>query len=187
VRALLVSCLQASTVRSCRDTWWLGAACANCSHADLRPAACAAPQASCKAAILIVTTMDIHTYLHKHLEAHANIFHLKKKLSTLGKLYWLKRWQIFGFIWVGWNMQQEFVPDFHLGSRFTRCTQDALLETERALNKQSQAAKTLFCCTKCRRLLFSTIKMTNHPLIKLWLINSSNFCLIMLIFRHVKQ
>lgn len=78
MRALLVSCLQASTVRSCRDTWWLGAACANCSHADLRPAACAAPQASCKAAILIVTTMDIHTYLHKHLEAHANIFHLKK-------------------------------------------------------------------------------------------------------------
>lgn len=76
--------------------------------------------------------------------------------------------------------------------------QDVPPQTKYALNKRKKktnttrnqpprAAKPLFCCTKCSKLLFSNIKMNNHPLIKLWLIKSSNFCLIMLIFRHVKQ
>lgn len=145
-----------------------------------------------------MTAVDVYLDLHKHLQAEENTslvqtLFLLRKSAYSRQVLWLenkKKSLWIGFRWVGWYMCKKYLCQALIWAQALlpvcrmHCWKLNVLWTKA---KEPRAAKTRCCCTKCRRLLFSNIKMTNHPIIKLWLIKPSNFCLIMLIFRHVKH
>lgn len=170
----------------------------NLPTAEVRAAAWAVSSAPFNAALPKVTTVDVlcicirNCKLRKILQSCKHFSFLRKSIY-IRQVLWLenkKKSLWIGFLWVEWYMCKKHLCQVLIWAQALlpacrmHCWKLNVLWTKA---KEPWAAKTPFCCTKCRKLLFSNIKMTNHPLIKLWLIKSSNFCLIMLIFRHVKH
>lgn len=191
MRTQLFFCTLTSNVNCCSTKYNLLYLVKNLPSTEVKAAAWALSSAPFNAALLKMFMCICKSICKLRKITHANAFPFWENLSILGKSFDLKVQKIsLDQFHVGLDMCKKYLcqvliwaPALLPACRM-HCWKLNALWTKA---KEPWAAKTPFCCTKCRRLLLSNIKMTNRPLIKLWLIKSSNFCLIMLIFRHVKH